>query len=154
MTTALTQVWSEESGAIGLPSTEVTSTSHDNVIKVEINAPRPLPVRNAQALDSVIRKHELIPERAARMAAARQRLAESLADAGTLAELRLSMGMSQTQLAERAHTSQAHIARIEAGKNDPTTDVISKLALALGKEEGIVFQAVRKSRIEREKIDG
>ena len=44
---------------------------------------------------------------------------------------RLAAGLSQTQLAEKIGTAQSHIALIEQGKNDPGTDLITRIAEAL-----------------------
>lgn len=63
-----------------------------------------------------------------------------------LATLRLNAGLSQSDLANLVGTSQSHIAKIENGKNDPGTDFIDKLAIALGQPATNVFGAVRASR--------
>lgn len=93
-------------------------------------------------------RFEAMPGMTAHLAVARKRLADEwpFPRAGTLAELRLRCGLSQAVLAARAGTSQSHIARIEQGKNDPTTEVISRLARALSAQEAVVFMAVLASR--------
>jgi len=45
---------------------------------------------------------------------------------------RLAAGLSQSQLAERIGTSQAAIARMEAGTYQPRVETLLKLAAALG----------------------
>lgn len=137
------------SSATGLPSTEGPGTStstSENVVYLEVNAARPLPIRSTKTLDSILRRHESNPQRAAKLAAARRRLAPVLRGDGTLADLRLQAGLSQHQLAIKARTSQPHVARIESGKNDPTTDLIARLSAALGTDEEATYRAVRKSR--------
>jgi transcriptional regulator with XRE-family HTH domain len=53
--------------------------------------------------------------------------------AGTLIRTsRLRRGISQAELARRAHTSQSAVARIEAGRTSPTVDTLERLADALG----------------------
>lgn len=47
-------------------------------------------------------------------------------------ELRLALRWSQTRLAEEAGTTQAHIAKIEAGDYNPKGDTIQKLYEAMG----------------------
>ncbi len=44
---------------------------------------------------------------------------------------RTELGLSQTQLAERASTGQALISRIESGRTTPTLSVLQRLASAL-----------------------
>ena len=44
---------------------------------------------------------------------------------------RLEIGMSQTELAERAGMTQSAVSRLEAGGNVPTIGVLERLAAAL-----------------------
>lgn len=69
----------------------------------------------------------------ARKQAAREELAHEMLQAGppTLAQLRLSQGLSQSELAVRMGTSQAHIAKIEAGKVELYFRTAIKLSNAL-----------------------
>ena len=55
-------------------------------------------------------------------------------------------GLSQAKLAERANATQSYVARIEAGTLDPGTDMLARLARALGVSEETVFSAVRSQR--------
>ena len=50
----------------------------------------------------------------------------------SLSKLRLSRGLSQTQLAKAIGTSQPHVARIEASKGELLFDTASRIADALG----------------------
>lgn len=115
------------------------------VIVREFNAARALPVAGAVALDEIVQKYEADPKRRDAIARARKSLAQVVyADRqDTLCALRLKAGLSQASLADRAKTSQSHIARIEAGQTDPTTDVICRIARALGADEAVTFRAVR-----------
>ncbi len=84
---------------------------------------------------------------------ARKKMAESLyGQSVNFSALRLAAGLSQDQLAARVKTSQSHIAKIEAGKNDPSTDVIQRLAAALNRTPELVFNAVLEQRKMREQI--
>ena len=67
----------------------------------------------------------------------------------TFSALRLSVGLSQAQLAERANTTQPYISRIERGQLDPGTDMISRIAQALGLPEDKTFRAIRNQRATR-----
>lgn len=53
-------------------------------------------------------------------------------------ELRKQRGMTQVELAERAGTTQGHIARIECGRYTLTMAVLSRLADALDVELGFI----------------
>lgn len=77
---------------------------------------------------------------------ARRELAAVIDKPGTLRQLRLAAGISQTKLAELALTTQSYIARVESGTLDPGTDMLVRLAAALGAEEVAVFSAVRAQR--------
>lgn len=48
--------------------------------------------------------------------------------------LRLKNKMSQTELAEKAHTRQPVISRIESGNANPRLQTIEKISKALGKK--------------------
>jgi len=63
----------------------------------------------------------------------RQWVAETFyQDRPHLAQLRLSKGWSQLELAQRASTSQSYVARLERGKIDPQISTVRKIAEALG----------------------
>lgn len=53
--------------------------------------------------------------------------------------LRKKSGISQAALAERIGTTQSNIARIEAGKQNLTTDTLQKIAVALKRNLRIEF---------------
>lgn len=86
---------------------------------------------------------------------ARKHLAITLyaSESNTLTALRLSAGLSQARLAQLIGTSQSHVARIEGGQTDPGTEVIAKMAMALGVDEHKAFQAIRHQRARKEKIE-
>lgn len=67
------------------------------------------------------------------MSQGRQWVAETFyQDRPHLAQLRLSKGWSQLELAQRASTSQSYVARLERGKIDPQISTVRKIAEALG----------------------
>lgn len=54
-------------------------------------------------------------------------------------ELRKAQGLSQDQIAERADISPNYLSRIERGKENPTLDMLIKLAHALDVEMWEMF---------------
>jgi DNA-binding XRE family transcriptional regulator len=117
--------------------------------------PTPAPaLGRTRSLRAVLAKRENDPRFAGHLAEARKHLArEAFPEEGkrSLQGLRLAAGLSQTQVAEKIGTAQSHIALIEQGKNDPGTDLITRIADALGVESEVVFGAVRAARNERKK---
>jgi len=93
-----------------------------------------------------VKEAEADTNKAAYLQQARQRLAATLYadEPETLSALRLAAGYSQAQLADKAATSQPHIARIERGQTDPGTHTIARIATALGVDEMRVYRAIRK----------
>jgi len=59
-------------------------------------------------------------------------------------EMRQRQGLTQTELAEKAHTSQPVIARLEKGSDSriPSLELLGRVAHALGKEIVIDFKSV------------
>ena len=55
---------------------------------------------------------------------------------------REAAGLTQRQLADRAHMTQSVIARLEAGGTEPTLATLDRVAKALGLELTIAFQRV------------
>lgn len=140
----------KESLQTGAPSSSATSSSAQIILR-EFSPARPLPLHGTVSFESVIRRQEADPEKAVYLARARQNLAKTLYadEQETVTGLRLAAGLSQVQLAERAETSQPHIARIERGQNDPSTELIARIAKALNADEDRVFRAVRNQRSTR-----
>jgi transcriptional regulator with XRE-family HTH domain len=61
-----------------------------------------------------------------------RRAYEELEPAYQIARARIARGLTQTQLAERAGTSQSSIARLESGKGAPSLSYLTRVAHALG----------------------
>lgn len=54
--------------------------------------------------------------------------------------LRLEQGLSQKELADKINTKQSAISRLESGEYNPSIELLTKVANALGKELQISFQ--------------
>ena len=67
-------------------------------------------------------------------------LEEEFALAATLIEARTRAGLTHQQLAERMHTTQAVIARLESGRVKPSTRTLERLAAATGMRLRISFE--------------
>ena len=127
------------------------SSFNPNILYYEFNAASPSPIANTTDIDDLIKEFEQDAEMAKAISNARKKLAADLySKSVSFSSLRLAAGLSQDQLAAKVKTSQSHIAKIEAGKNDPSTDVIQRLAVALNKAPESVFNAVLEQRKMRE----
>lgn len=79
--------------------------------------------------------------------AARKELSEKLhPDTITVASLRLARGWTQRQLAEKYGSSQAHIARIESGKDDVRISTIEKLSEVFNVSACTVMEAIQNAK--------
>ncbi|TXI77404.1 MAG: XRE family transcriptional regulator [Flavobacteriales bacterium] len=70
-------------------------------------------------------------------------LDEEFALAEAIAEARGRAGLTQAEVAERMHTTQSNIARMEAGRTTPSTRTLEKFAQAIGAKLKISFEPVR-----------
>jgi ribosome-binding protein aMBF1 (putative translation factor) len=59
--------------------------------------------------------------------------------ADTMIRARAAAGLTQDQLAQRMHTTQAVIARLESGRVKPSTRTLERLAEATGQRLRITF---------------
>ena len=75
--------------------------------------------------------------------AAYDALAGEFALASAMIEARAKAGLTQEQLAERMHTTQTVIARLESGKSKPSTRTLERFAAATGMRLRISFEPVR-----------
>ncbi len=113
----------------------------------------PLPVQFTLISD-LIARDEAIPERAKMLADARKWLAEKQAHmtTGSIKTLRLTRGLSQSQLASLSSTTQAQIAKIESGGN-VQIDTLERVAKGLDVSVEVAFtayQVIRESRKQNE----
>ncbi|MBI5721428.1 MAG: helix-turn-helix transcriptional regulator [Burkholderiales bacterium] len=70
-------------------------------------------------------------------------LDEEFALAEEIAQARSRAGLTQAEVAERMHTTQSNIARMEAGRTTPSTRTLEKFAQAIGAKLRISFEPVR-----------
>ncbi|MBL8446727.1 MAG: helix-turn-helix transcriptional regulator [Zoogloeaceae bacterium] len=136
----------EESLQTGVPSSP--ASRNGVVIVKEFNAARPLPLPSTVSLDALLDSFGQDSELQAAMSEARREMAATVYadEVESLSALRLRAGLSQAQLAARMNTSQSYVARVESGTTDPGTDTVSRMAEALGVDEGVAFKAVRYQR--------
>jgi transcriptional regulator with XRE-family HTH domain len=67
-------------------------------------------------------------------------LEEEFSLAAAMIQARTHAGLTQEQLAERMHTTQAVIARLESGRVKPSTRILERLAAATGMRLRISFE--------------
>jgi len=67
-------------------------------------------------------------------------LEDEFALATAMIEARAHAGLTQEQLAQRMHTTQAAIARLESGRVKPSTRTLERLAAATGMKLRISFE--------------
>jgi predicted transcriptional regulator len=78
---------------------------------------------------------ELLADPATRAAYDARRPAYELAS--KVIRLRAELGLSQRELAKRAHMTQPEIARIESGSVQPTWETVSRLLSAVGADVNV-----------------
>ena len=112
-------------------------------VTVEADATPSFAHSNKRSISSIIAEREKDPRKAAALARARKKIAGMLVDDASfsIAQLRLSKGLSQQQLAAKMGVKQPYIARIEKGE-DIKASTISNLAGALGVSSEVVFKAI------------
>ena len=74
--------------------------------------------------------------------AAYDALEEEFAIASALIEARARAGLTQEQVAERMHTTQTVIARLESGRTKPSTRTLERFAKATGSRLRILLEPV------------
>lgn len=70
-------------------------------------------------------------------------LEEEFALAAAIVEARGRAGLTQAEVAQRMHTTQSNIARMEAGRTTPSTRTLERFAQAIGAKLKISFEPVR-----------
>ena len=70
-------------------------------------------------------------------------LEEEFALAAAIVEARGKAGLTQEEVAQRMHTTQSNIARLEAGRTTPSTRTLEKFAEAVGARLKITFEPIR-----------
>ena len=71
-------------------------------------------------------------------------LEEEFALAAAIAEARGRAGLTQEQVAQRMHTTQSNIARLEAGRTTPSTRTLERFAEAVGARLKISFEPIHR----------
>lgn len=69
-------------------------------------------------------------------------LEEEFAFAGAIAQARAAAGLTQAEVAERMHTTQGNLARLEAGRTTPSMRTLERFAQAIGARFKISFEPV------------
>ena len=147
------QISAAESSRTGAntPAAAKPETSGGAVILGEFTVEAARPIHSGKPAAEYMVEVEKRPGMPERLARAR-RIVGNLIDPerATLRALRMAAGLSQAKLAERAGngTTQSYIARVETGTLDPSTDLIVRLASALGVEPARLFSAIRRQREE------
>lgn len=72
--------------------------------------------------------------------AAYDALDEEFAIASQVIEARTRAGLTQQQLADRMHTSQSAVARLESGRSKPSVSTLEKVAAATGSKLRMVLE--------------
>ena len=70
-------------------------------------------------------------------------LEEEFALAAAIAQARGKAGLTQEEVAQRMHTTQSNIARLEAGRTTPSTRTLEKFAEAVEARLKISFEPIR-----------
>lgn len=70
-------------------------------------------------------------------------LEEEFALALAMAAARAKSGLTQEEVAQRMHTTQSNIARLEAGRTTPSTRTLEKFAEAVGARLKISFETIQ-----------
>jgi len=124
-----------------------TESAPSNIIFVDVAVALELPVPDGfTSIDAVAEDLEREPAGRVALEHARGLIADRLytGSPATIAAMRLRKGWSQQRLANVMGTSQPHVARIEAGRDDLRLSTLNKLASALGVSLLDVVQAMAK----------
>lgn len=119
--------WPSTRPSVSVVANEAQPVEVENATE-NLNAPvRTVSVRNRLA------GLEANPHRAKLLQEARKNLSSSgVIEEGSLKQLRLSRGFSQEQLAKMMRSTQAQVAKLEAGRPDVRLSTVAKIAAALG----------------------
>ena len=113
----------------------VTPSATNNILKFveqELTPRHLVPEGFLSADDLVESFRREIPDADSLLEIARKDIADNYySDINSFTSLRLKAGLSQRKLSAIVGTSQAHISKIEQGKNDPTLSTLRKLASAM-----------------------
>lgn len=108
-----------------LPDTATSAPLQTSLISVRVLPATPMRDGDISLDDLILQEQATDETLQQKMADATQRLASSLAERGTLRALRMSHGLSQAELANRAGTTQARISAWESGADILWSSVLS-----------------------------
>lgn len=128
------------------PEAEIPSRSGGSVFFGNFEVVAAAPLQGGVRMQDYERSLQLTDQETNLLAFARRQLQSAIGEENSVRALRLKAGISQSDLALRVLTTQAHIANIEAGKVDPATDMVARLAVGLGISSDQLFVAIRKQR--------
>jgi Helix-turn-helix len=143
---SLARLNSESSATGELPPEAKTPESGQTVHWCCFDIPAARPLVGGVHIDAVVEEFARDPEMAHLLGEARRRLSPHLDGTETPRALRLLAGFSQDELASRSGTTQSYIAKMEAGRLDPGTDMIDRIASGLSIDSARLFSAIRAQR--------
>lgn len=123
---------------VGSSSVAVTKSVDIPGVKVEIGKKSAERTKGTSALIAKLKESD--PRLSAAIEASRVKIANVISDENTLKRLRLSKGLSQSDLAAMLKTKQPQIARIESGDQSPRIEFIKRLAVALDEDPVDIFK--------------
>tara|TARA_R110002072_G_scaffold113009_2_gene242424 strand:+ start:780 stop:1217 length:438 start_codon:yes stop_codon:yes gene_type:complete len=110
-------------------------------VKFEPQRPRKDGLLSVKDINQLLGAHD--PHHEQGMVDARRWVGETIyAGENSLRALRLGAGITQGELAAAINSSQSHVARIEAGKVDPQTGTIAKIARVLNVDPEVLFRII------------
>ena len=110
-----------------------TRGAESTIVHVDLSQSQPVPP-GAQLLDDFLDEFQAAPEVQRHLPEVRREIARERREAGcpeTVRELRLSVGLSQSDFAGAIGTSQSMVSLIEARKQKPGEDTIRSMAAVL-----------------------
>jgi DNA-binding XRE family transcriptional regulator len=129
-----------------LPAGERLSDSGGQVLFATFELTAPVSLPGTESIGDYLQREAQDVESLELLAAARRQLHQQIGDSADLRALRLRAGLSQAALASRIKSTQTQISHIEAGRTDPATDMVGRIANGLGVSADQVFAAIRAQR--------
>jgi len=121
-------------------SSLTTETKTIDIPSVQAEVRKKSRERTAGTTALIAKLKESDPRLSAAIEVSRANIASSISKNGTLKHLRLSKGLSQSDLANILKTKQPQVARIESGTQSPRIEFIKRLAVALNEDPVEIFK--------------